>query len=368
MSSRSPARRASVAELEDDTSWSSFWQAKALFHAAAELLGDPHATRSVGQDVARADLTSETAALLRSLGSPGEVLLHIAQVAPKFCTVVKMEPLEIGSNHALVGATSVEGFPRFPLLCDFTAGLLAQVTIAFDLQPAVVVEEDCEARGAPQCVFRVSWDPEPVAADAEVGAAGLEAELAVLEARLGTLQDTVADLVSADEVAAVLARITARAARTVRAPRYVLVVQPLPESELHIHHEGFEDDRHAEAIAAEVMVDDPDDRGGARLIVDVTSARRSYGRLAAIYDDGLTFFPTEQLQLSAYRALGRRRPRCGHDGRRGAQAGIHCEPRCSIWPALSPTWTVLRSWPSASPRRCRRWWIATPRWSASGTR
>jgi diguanylate cyclase (GGDEF)-like protein len=293
----------SAEELEDDTSWSSFWQAKALFHATAELLGDPHATRQIGENVARADLTSETAALLRSLGSPGEVLVHIEQVAPKFCTVVKMEPLEIGADHALIGASSVAGFPRFPLLCDFTAGLLAQVTIAFDLEPAVVVEEDCEARGAPRCVFRVSWNPTPVAPDPELGSVGLEAELAVLEARLGTLQDTVADLVSADEVAAVLARITARAARTVRAPRYVLVVQPTPESVRQIHHEGFESEQHAEAVAAEVMVEEPDDRGGARLIVEVTSARRTYGRLAAIYDDGITFFPTEQLQLRAYARL-----------------------------------------------------------------
>jgi diguanylate cyclase (GGDEF)-like protein len=292
-----------VAELEDDTSWSSFWQAKALFHAAAEVLGDPHATRAIGEDVARADLTSETAALLRSLGSPGEVLRHIAQVAPKFCTVVRMEPLEIGESDARIGATSVEGFPRFPLLCDFTAGLLAQVTIAFDMVPADVVEEDCEARGAPRCVFHVSWDTTEVAPDPQAAAAGLEAELAVLEARLGTLQDTVADLVSADEVAAVLARITARAGRAVRAPRYVLVVRARPESEMHILHEGFEDDDHAAAVASEVMVDDPDDRGGARLIVDVVSARQRYGRLAAIYDDGLTFFPTEQLQLSAYARL-----------------------------------------------------------------
>src|SRR4029079_3186689 len=153
------------------------------------------------------------------------------------------------------------------------------------------------ARGGPRCVFRVSWDPTPVAPDPELGSVGLEAELAVLEGRLGTLQDTVADLVCADEGAAVLARITARAARTVRAPRYVLAVRPSPEGELQIHHEGFDCDQHAEAVAAEVMAHEPDARGGARLIVDVTSARRSYGRLAAIYDDGITFFPTEQLQL-----------------------------------------------------------------------
>ena len=104
----------SVAELEDDASWSSYWEGKALFHAAAELLGDPHAMRLIGEDVARADRTNETAALLRSLGSPGEVLAHIAQAAAKFCTVVRMEPIEIGPRDALIGATSVDGLPALP--------------------------------------------------------------------------------------------------------------------------------------------------------------------------------------------------------------------------------------------------------------
>jgi len=228
------SRRAS--ELEDDATWSSFWQGKALFEAAAALLDDPHAPRLVGESIARADMTSEVAALLRSLGSPGELLRSIAQVAPKFCTVVKMEALEIGSSHALIGAVSVTGYPRFELLCDFTIGLLSQAPLPFDLPPAVVTEEQCELRGDARCVFRVVWEQERTdSTEPAEASANAAAELAVLAARLETFQATTADLVSADDVATVLSRITARAGLAVRAPRHLLVVQTSPEASLVCH-------------------------------------------------------------------------------------------------------------------------------------
>ncbi len=140
-----------AAELEDDTTWSSFWQGKALFEAAVQVLGDPRALRTVGEVIARSDMTSEVSVLLRSLGSPGEVLRHVGQAASKFCTVVVMDAVEIGPDDAVVSAVSVEGFPRYELLCDLTTGLLSQVSIPFGLPPATVREERCERRGDPRC-------------------------------------------------------------------------------------------------------------------------------------------------------------------------------------------------------------------------
>jgi diguanylate cyclase (GGDEF)-like protein len=292
-----------AAELEDDAGWSSFWQGKSLFEAASVVLNDPHAPRLVGESIARADMTSEVSALLRSLESPGELLRSIELVAPKFCTVVKMQALEIGADHALIGATSVEGYPRYQLLCDFTAGLLSQAPLPFDLPPATVTEEQCELRGDPGCVFRVRWETEaPDITDPALVSAAQEAEIAVMAARLETFQATAADLVSVDDVASVLARITARAGLAVRAQRHLLVVQTTPDAPLLVHHEGFRDGE-ADVVAAELMAEAPDDRGGSRLIVEVGSARRRYGRLAAIYDEGITFFPSERLQLAAFGRL-----------------------------------------------------------------
>src|SRR5256885_17217890 len=79
------SRRAS--ELEDDATWSSFWQGKALFEAAAALLDDPHAPRLVGESIARADMTREVAGPPRAVGAPGGLFRSIAPVPPKFSTV-----------------------------------------------------------------------------------------------------------------------------------------------------------------------------------------------------------------------------------------------------------------------------------------
>ena len=90
------------AELEDDAIWVSFDEGRRLFDTATRILGDPRALRKIGVAIARRDMTSEVVALLRQLGGPGEVLRHIDQVVPKFCTVVHMEAVEIADDFAKV--------------------------------------------------------------------------------------------------------------------------------------------------------------------------------------------------------------------------------------------------------------------------
>jgi diguanylate cyclase (GGDEF)-like protein len=288
--------------LEDDNSWISFAEGRALFDAATAVLGDEHALRRVGAAIARQDMTSEVVALLRSLGSPGEVLRHIDQVVPKFCTVVRMEADQIGDGFAVLSARNLDGFPRFGAFCDFTVGLLEQAPLPFDLPPALVIEEACEGDGADRCVFRVMWEDEATPARPPNTVDSLTAELAVLATRFETFQETASDLVCVDDMAAVLARITQRAGLSVRAPRHVLVVQPTPGAPFQIHADGCTDEE-AESLAAEILAPEPDDHGGARLIVEVASGRRVYGRLAAVYDEGVSFFETERNLLASYARL-----------------------------------------------------------------
>ena len=286
--------------LEDDNSWTSLDDARRLFQAAVDVVGDEHALRRVGAAIARQDMTSEVVELLRSMGGPGEVLRHVDQVVPKFCTVVRMQADEVGADYAVVSATNVPGYDRFSLLCDFTIGLLEQAPLPFDLPPAVVVEEACMLKGAPKCVFRVTWD----AADDAVLPDTLEsvsAELAVLTRRFKSFQQTASDLVSIHDMSALLDRITSRAGLSVRAHRHVLVVRPDEHGPVQIHAEGCTP-AEADALAESIMGDDPEG-DGSRLVVDVKSVRRHYGRLAAVYDEGFTFFPAERDLLDAYARL-----------------------------------------------------------------
>ena len=107
---------------------------------------------------------------------------------------------------------------------------------------------------------------------------------------------------SGDDVETLLGKITARAATAVRAQAYLLVVRLSADSPLQIHHQGVP----AEALGplvSEVMTDEPDDRGGSRLIVDVRSGRHSYGKLAALVSPGARFFPEERSVLLSYAEL-----------------------------------------------------------------
>jgi diguanylate cyclase (GGDEF)-like protein len=115
------------------------------------------------------------------------------------------------------------------------------------------------------------------------------------------MQKTTRELVSAEGVEHVLAAIAARAANAVSAAAHLLVVS-LGDGDLRLHARGFGSDEEARRIADELLADEPDDRGGSRLIVDVTSGDRCFGRLAALYPDGARFFPAERPLLEAYAA------------------------------------------------------------------
>lgn len=287
-----------AAQLEDEANWSSYWQGRALFEAAALALDDPHAPRHVGEAMLGQYGGSAVAAMLRSLGSPGELLRSIAAAAGKYSTVVRMEPAEISESWGRVSAWSTPGFPRYTLLCDYTIGLLSQVPIVFGLPAAEVVEEACEVRGDPHCVFLVSW-VQP-SADPEERVRELAAQLSIVAGRVQALQTTVGDLVSAEDLGTVLVRITERAGLAVRAPRFVLAVRPEHDGEVLLHHHGFRDIRDAEQAAARLPGSGDGAADSRCVVVEVCSARRRYGRLAALYDDAGHVLEGERELLEAY--------------------------------------------------------------------
>jgi len=241
-----------VSALENPTSWSSHDEAIALFEAASEVTGDPQVGLHVGAEMLRQHDGTEVANLLRSLGSPGELLRNVTAAAAKFSTVSTMEPLEVGDAHAVVRAITRPGFLRYPQLCDFTKGLLSQVPVLFGLVPAVVAEPECQAKGGRFCLYSVAWEARQwsnfvdqrsslytaawgdegviearseLEIDEHARIAALEEQVSQLTKRLEGVYSTAADLLATDQIDGVLSRITARAANAVNAPQYLLVVQ-----------------------------------------------------------------------------------------------------------------------------------------------
>jgi len=312
--------------LEDPTSWSSYAEALRLFEGARAVTSDPAVAMHIGEEMLRQHQATEVGDLFRSLGSPGRLLANVARAAAKFSTSDQVEALEVGNAHAVVKAMARPGVRRSLYMCDFDKGLLSQIPVLFGLVPAVVTESECQARGGRFCLYSLSWEERQwssfvdqrgslyTAAWAEKSVvearseldltpeekiAQLQEHLGVVTKRLEDVYATAADLLSEEDIDALLARITTRAAHAVNAPRYLLTVQTTPSSKVRMHHHGFTP-AEASALADELSKDHPDDHGGSHLIVDIESRRRHYGKLAAVYPEGTQFFAQEKRVLAVY--------------------------------------------------------------------
>jgi diguanylate cyclase (GGDEF)-like protein len=296
------AERRPIETLREPTEWSTYEQMRRLLEAGTDVLG-PTGVRAAGAHFNReqgSESTEDMLAVWRSLGGPRGIIQLIAEAAAKYSTVIVMEPGEVTEAHGVVTARSAPGFPRFQEICDITAGLLSSTGPVFGLSRCEVDEVACELRGDPGCRYRITWPTAPN--DPEKQIAYMEQELAGLASRFSSLKSTVREVISGDDTGTVLERLTTRLPLAIRSHRYVLAVRPTEESELYVHHVGYDAGGLA-AVTDEVMAEEPDDRDGCRLIVDVRSNRRHYGRLAAINPDGARFFPEERSVLLAYAEL-----------------------------------------------------------------
>jgi diguanylate cyclase (GGDEF)-like protein len=211
-----------------------------------------------------------------------------------------METLEVRPGQARVRATALEGFSRRRVHCDWATGLLAGTPILFGLPLARVSESECQARGDQQCLYTVSWDAEQaaVAADPQERVTALEAQLVAMSERLQNAYATASDLVSTDDLDAVLHRIVARAADAVRTPSHILAVRAAPEADLQIYSVGIDESRAHELALATLAHEQLE--GESTLAVDVASSRRRYGQLIARHPGATEFLPQERELLGLY--------------------------------------------------------------------
>jgi diguanylate cyclase (GGDEF)-like protein len=282
-----------LAHLEDIANWISYDELIALWRAGAVVTGDPELARHAGEDTVRRLGTSGTSTMLRALGSPEALIERIGVASHRFSVVATLEPVEVRPGYAVVRAFANPGFERHALHCLWTTGMLSQATSLFGLAPARVEHEACQATGAPDCRYTLTWDPgaDDPAAKVEI----LERQLDAMTGRLQSVFATASDLIASGDIDETLARITERAGLQVRAPRYLLAVRL--ESTLHVHQKGFDADE-AARVADRVLQDGelPDHW----LAAEVKTARNDYGRLVAMYQPGAQFFPAERQLLDVY--------------------------------------------------------------------
>jgi diguanylate cyclase (GGDEF)-like protein len=291
---------ATLADLEDERRWWTYDDKVALWQAAADVLGDPIVSRHMGETVLDTRVGTPLRLILRGFGSPRMVLANVAKVCPKFSTVATMRATEHSRRHIVVTYELHDGKTPHRLDCEANIGLMSAAGPLFGLPLLDVEHPECQVDGAPRCTYVVRW-PLRRRLPARLFTrprSHLQEQVDSLTAQVESLQSTAADLVSSADQHDVLARIVARAARAVNAQRYVLAVQTHDGGPIDVHHDGFDDDE-ARIVGTRLLTEDHDEFDESRIVIDVASARRHYGRLAAFYD-GHSFFDHERRLLAAY--------------------------------------------------------------------
>lgn len=287
--------------VEDEGTWITLEQSKALLVAASQVLDDPTVGVAIGASVLERRVGGPLVMLVRALGSPSAVFRNLARISRRFSADSTAELVDLGPTRAVVSFAVREGFEQSVFGCQITMGLLSQVPVVFGLPPARVHHDVCALTGGDRCDFNVSWVKRsrlPWRARRQLHERA-ERQSVDVHDQLESLQDTVADLVTAGDVGTVLERVAGRAHAAVRAHRHLLVVRPREGDAPQVHAEGFAPGE-AQVEAARVllsgMVEDDDER----IVAVVSSARREYGYLVAYSARGGGFFDHEHRLLRSY--------------------------------------------------------------------
>ena len=283
-------------ELEDQSRWWSYDTRIRLFAAATDVLGDPDTMYKVGAAALQSGLAHSIILLLRAMGAPRQVFRQLPRAVAKFSTTSTMEVLECGSTSAVIRFRLHEGYPHSTLDCRYAQGLISTVPTIFGLAPARIEHEQCQSAGVPACLYRLRWERRSRLRRRSRGT-DVELQLAALRGQLHALPSAGTELIAGDDLGTVLPRIVAHAAQAVVAPAYLLAVRDPDGGARLVHSAGVP----ASDVGALVdrLLDDGD-LGPRAVVVEVASARRRHGRLAALYGPGDGAMGDEEALLSAY--------------------------------------------------------------------
>ena len=288
---------ATAEQLEDQSLWWSYDTRIRLFEAATEVLDDPNLMFEVGAAALRTGLAHSIVILLRTMGSPRQVIKQLPRAVAKFSTTSHMEVLDAGATTATIRYTLNPGYRHSRLDCIYAQGLFSVVPTVFGLPPARIQHDECESDGHAACVYDISWDRRSRLRRRSRDADGISPELYALRGQLRTLQSAATELVGSDDVDSALRRIVSRAAEAVLAPAYLLAVRAPGGGQPMVHSAGLPPEQVA-ALAGTLLAGG--DLGPNAVVVDVASTRRLHGRLAAIYPVGAGAMGDEEPMLAAY--------------------------------------------------------------------
>jgi diguanylate cyclase (GGDEF)-like protein len=260
----------SLEELYDEASWTSHDQFVALVAAAAEVLGGEEALTHIYAESGMVTVSGSTAdlvALVHALGSPTELVRNMD--ASNHFGSMELKNFPTGEASYVSNFRARPGFAVSRDVCAFMRGVIPLGVRVFGFSDITVEEVACQARGDEWCTVHVSWDATRDL-DFQIEEANVLRQVA--EKRLEGFQQTIADIVSADDLDAVLERIINAAARATSSNVHVLEIDGLGGRPRHYTIGATTQE--ARDIAGHV-----DEGLEGYLSVDVASSTRRYGRL-----------------------------------------------------------------------------------------
>jgi diguanylate cyclase (GGDEF)-like protein len=282
--------RRSVHELMDPFGWSSYSQFRSLLEAAGNMFDDPEALVRAGQN---ADLsTPQFAEAVVQLGSIESYIENYADIVSMLTPLATIRTERVDSREWLVWHHFPDGFASFREFCRFSRGHMAMGPMVFGFGRAEVVEEECRCDGAPSCRFRVRLVDDP-----QRELQSVRMHLSVTQGRLAELQKAVGDLVSDEDLEIVLGRVTAAAAKALSAPGAILELDVGTSAHQRRYSYGLGPHEAARIVAE--LGDSTDAQPSNRLVVEVRSARRYYGRLIVLWG-ARAFLPYQSVALATY--------------------------------------------------------------------
>jgi diguanylate cyclase (GGDEF)-like protein len=284
-------------QLEEAGTWTGYDTRIRLFAAATEVLGDPRTMFRVGREALSSGLSPGITMLIRAIGSPRQVYRQLPRAVAKFSTTSVMSIVESGATSATIRYELRDGYRHSRLDCDYAVGLIGTIPGVFGLPDASVLHNECESDGFEACIYHVTWEERRRLPWRRRDGGTAESELTALRNQLRALQTAASDLVASDDLSSALQQIVTRAAEAVLAPAYLLAVSSPSGGAPLVHSAGIPDDD-LPALTRTLLAGG--DLGPNAVAVDVVSARRRYGRLAAVYRPGDGALGDERSMLSAY--------------------------------------------------------------------
>jgi diguanylate cyclase (GGDEF)-like protein len=278
--------------------WFSSSETIALAEAATRVCGDEDLGRRAGEQLFVEGRLSGVADFLVAAGKVARAVDIAVEFGSKMSTGLILRVTEHGERHSVIEGKYADPSTAHPFYCAFTAGYFAQLPSLFGFG-GTVTHPRCQFRGDDRCIFRVAWRSEQPDAGATVDVATSATRSEQQLMQFEQLQSMAGELVRAADVDDVLSRITARVGVALQAPRYLLAVRTADDVPLRVRHFGFPDDETATRYAERVLAGELDDRTNV-LAVDVVSARRRFGRLAAVHVRGAVFTEVDRRLLGAY--------------------------------------------------------------------